>query len=155
MLSSHWVVSDFLWPNGLQHIRPSLPSPIPSVCSNSSPLSQWCHPTIFILCRALHLLSSIFLTNRAFSKKLVFRIRWPKLLELQLQYQSFQRIFRIDFLYDWLLCSPCCPRDSWDSSPTPQLKSINSPVLSFFYGLTLTSIHDYWKHHSSDYTDPC
>ena len=43
-----------------------------------------------------------------------------KALELQLQPQSFQWIFRIDFLYDWLVWSPCCPRDSQESSPTPQ-----------------------------------
>ena len=39
----------------------------------------------------------------------------------------------------------CCPKDSQESSPTPQFKSINSPVLSTLYGPTLTSIHDYWK----------
>ena len=41
--------------------------------------------------------------------------------------------------------SPCCPRDSQDSSPTPQFESISSSVLSFLYGPTLTSIHDHWK----------
>jgi len=45
---------------------------------------------------------------------------------------------------------PCCPRDSQESSPTPQFKSINSSVLSFLYSPTLTSIHDYWKNHSFD-----
>ena len=39
------------------------------------------------------------------------------------------------------------------SSPTPQLKSINSSVLSFLYGPTLTAIHDYWRNHSFDYVD--
>ena len=43
---SHSVVSDTLWPHGLQHARPHCPSPTPTVYSNSSPLSQWCHPTI-------------------------------------------------------------------------------------------------------------
>ena len=46
--------------------------------------------------------------------------------------------------------SPCSPRDSQESSPTPQFKSINSSVLSFLYSPTLTSIHDYWKNHSFD-----
>ena len=41
--------------------------------------------------------------------------------------------------------SPCCPRDSQESSPTPQFKSISSSVLSFLYGPALTTIHDYWK----------
>ena len=49
-----------------------------------------------------------------------------KVLELQLQHQSFQWIFRTDFLYNWLIWSPCSPRDSQESSPTPQFKSISS-----------------------------
>ena len=71
-----------------------------------------------------------------------------KLLELQFQHQSFQRIFRIYFLWNWLVWSTCSPRDSQESSPTPQFKSINSLALSFLYGPTLTSTHDYWKNHS-------
>ena len=43
---SHSVVSDSLWPHGLQHARPSCPSPTPWVYSNSCPLSWWCHPTV-------------------------------------------------------------------------------------------------------------
>ena len=73
-----------------------------------------------------------------------------KVLEFQLQHQSFQWIFRTDFLQDWLAWSLCSPRDSQESSPTPQFKSINSLALSFLYSPTLTSIHDYWKNHSSD-----
>ena len=46
--------------------------------------------------------------------------------------------------------SPCSPRDSQESSPIPQFKSINSSVLSFLYSPSLTSIHDYWKNHSLD-----
>ena len=42
-----------------------------------------------------------------------------KVLELQLQHQFFQLIFRTDFLWDWLVWSPCSPRDSQKSSPTP------------------------------------
>ena len=50
----------------------------------------------------------------------------------------------------WMVGSPCSPRDSQESSPTPQFKSINSLALSFHYSPTLTSIHDYWKNHSFD-----
>ena len=71
-----------------------------------------------------------------------------KVLEFQLQHQSFQWIFRTDFLENGLTRSPCSPRDSQESSPTPQFKSINSSVLSFLHSPTLTSIHDYWKNHS-------
>ena len=70
-----------------------------------------------------------------------------KVLEFQLQHQSFHRT---DFLYDGLVGSPCSPRDSQESSPTPQFKSINSLSLSFLYSPTLTSIHDYWKNHKFD-----
>ena len=73
-----------------------------------------------------------------------------KVLELQLQPQSFQWIFRVDFLEDWLVSSPCSPRDSQDSSPTPQFKSINSSAPSLLWGPSLTSIHDYWKNHTFD-----
>ena len=47
--------------------------------------------------------------------------------------------------------SPCSPKDSQESSPIPQFKSINSLALSFLYGPTVTSIHDYWKNHSFDF----
>ena len=46
LLFSHKVVSNSLRPHGLQHARPPCPSPTPGACSNSCPLSQWCHPTI-------------------------------------------------------------------------------------------------------------
>ena len=68
-----------------------------------------------------------------------------KELELQLQHQSFQWIFRVDFLWDWLVWSPCGPRDSQESSPTPQFKSINSSAVCLLYGPTLTSMYDYRK----------
>ena len=54
-----------------------------------------------------------------------------KVLELQLQYQSFQRIFRTEFLEDCMVWSPWSPRDSQESSPTPQSKNIDSTALSF------------------------
>ena len=46
--------------------------------------------------------------------------------------------------------TPCSPRDLQESSPTPQFKNINSLALSFLYGSTRISIHDYWKNHSFD-----
>ena len=73
-----------------------------------------------------------------------------KVLEFQLQHQSFQWIFRTDFLNHWLVWWSCSPRDSQESFPTPQFKSINSSALSLFYGPTLTSIHDHCKNHSLD-----
>ena len=46
MLFSYSVMSNSLWPHGLQHIRLLCPSPSPRACSNSCPLSRWCHSTI-------------------------------------------------------------------------------------------------------------
>ena len=46
LLCSHSVVSNSLWPHGLQHTRPFCPLPTPGVYPNSGPLSRWCHPTI-------------------------------------------------------------------------------------------------------------
>ena len=46
LLFRHSVMSDSLWPRGLQHTRSLCPLPTPRACSNSCPLSQWCHPTI-------------------------------------------------------------------------------------------------------------
>jgi len=73
-----------------------------------------------------------------------------KVLEFQLQHHSFQRNPRADLLQNGLVESPCSPRDSQESSPTPQFKSINSSALSLLHSPTLTSIHDHRKNHSLD-----
>ena len=73
-----------------------------------------------------------------------------KVLEFQLQHQSFQCTTRTDLLQDGLGGSPCSPRDSQEFSPTSQFKSINSLALSFLHSPSLTSIHDHWKNHSLD-----
>ena len=71
--------------------------------------------------------------------------RWPKYWNFNKN--TFQWTFRVDFLQDWLVLSPCCWRDSQEFSPTLQLESINPSVLSLLYGPTLTSIHEYRKNH--------
>ena len=73
-----------------------------------------------------------------------------KVLEFQPQHQSFQWTPRIDLRWNGLVGSPRSPRDSQESSPTPQFKSINSSALSFLHSPTLTSIHDHRKNHSLD-----
>ena len=73
-----------------------------------------------------------------------------KVLEFQLQHRSFQWTPRPYLLQDGLVGSPCSPRDSQESSPTPQFKTINFSALSFLHSPTLTSIHDHWKNHSLD-----
>ena len=69
---------------------------------------------------------------------------------LELQASAFPMNIQDWLPLDWMVVSPCSPRDSQESSPTPKLKSISSSVLSFFYTPVLTFIHDYWKNQSFD-----
>ena len=148
-------MSDSLWPYEPQHARPPCPSPTPRVYPNSCPLSRWCHPTISSSVVTLLLLPSISQQHQGLFKWVSSSHQVAKVLEFQLPHQSFQWIFRTDFLLDGLDGSPCSSRDSQESSPTPQFKIINSLALSFLYSPTLTSIHDHWKNHSLDLTDLC
>ena len=103
-----------------------------------------------ILCHLLVLLPSIS-QHQGLFKWVSYLHQVAKVLELQLQHLSFQSSFRTDFLQEGLVRSPCSPRDSQESSPTPQFKSINSSVLCLFYDSTLTSILEYWKNYGFDY----
>ena len=101
-----------------------------------------------ILFRPLLLVSSVFPSIRVFSNKLVLCIRWLKYWSFSFSISPFNEYsgfisFRNDCFF-----SPCSPRDSQESSPTPQFKSINSLAVSLLYGPTLTFIHNYWKNHS-------
>ena len=86
-----------------------------------------------IPCRQLLLLPSIFPSIRVFSNESVLHIRWPK-------YWSFSTSPSNEYSglisFNGLIGSPCSPRDSQESPPTPQFKSINSLVLSFLYDPT-------------------
>ena len=88
-----------------------------------------------ILCRPLLLLPSVFPSIRVFSNKLVLHIRWPKYWS-----SSFSISPSNEYSGLILVGSPCCPRDSQESSPTPQFKSISSSVISFLCGLVMSSI---------------
>ena len=97
-----------------------------------------------ILCHPFLLLPSIFPSIRVFSNEPLLPIRWPKYWSFSFSISPSNE-FRTDFLQDGLVGSLCSPRDSQESSPTPQFKSINSASLSFLYSSSLTSIHDYRK----------
>ena len=98
---SHAVVSDSLRPHGLQHARLLCLSPTLGVYANSCPLSRWCHTTVS---SSFVPFSSHFnLSQHQGLFKCVSSHQVAKILEFQLQHQSFQWIFRADFLYiDWL-----------------------------------------------------
>ena len=144
---SHSVVSDSLWPHEPQYARLPCPSPTSAVHPNPCPLSRWCHPTISSSPSptALNLSQDQGLFKWVSSSHQV-----AKTLEFQHQHQSFQWTPKTDLLQNGLVWSPFSPRDSQESSPTPQFKSINSSALSFVYSPTLTSIHDHWEKHSLD-----
>ena len=98
------VVSNSLQPHGLQHARPPCPSPSTRACSNSCPLSQWCHPTIsssiipFSSCFQSFPASGSFLMSRLYT-----HIRWPKYWSFSFSISpSNEYSVLIPFRIDWL-----------------------------------------------------
>ena len=87
------------------------------------------------------LLPSLFPRVRVFSSESVLLISLPKCWSFSFSISPFKE-------HSGLISSPCSPRDSQESSPTLQFKSISSAAFSFLYGPTLTSIHDYWENHT-------
>ena len=108
-----------------------------------------------ILCHPLLLLPPIPRQHQVLFQWVNSSHQVAKVLDFQLQHQSFQWTPRTYLLQDGLVGSPCSPRDSQESSPTPQFKSINFSVLSFLHSPTFISIHDHWTNHSLDQMDLC
>ena len=107
-----------------------------------------------ILCHPLLLLPSNFPSIRVFSSESALCIKWPKYWSFSFSISPFNEYSELFPLgLTGLISLP--PRDSQESSPAPQFKSTNSLALIVLYGPALTSIHDYWKNHSFDYTDLC
>ena len=137
---SRLVMSNSLQPHESQHSRPPCSSPTPGVHPNSCPLSWWCHPAIsssvvpFSSCPQS-------LSIRVFSNESTLHMRWPKDWNFSFNISpSNEYSGLISFRMNWL--DLLAAQRTLESSPTPQLKSINSSALSFFYSPTLTSIHD-------------
>ena len=118
------------------------------VYPNPCPLSRWCHPTISS--------SVVPFSSGLQSCPASGSFQMSQLFTSGSQNIGVSALTSVLPMHtqDWfplrLVGSPCSPRDSQESSPTPQFKSINSLALSFLYSPTLTSIHDYWKKHSLD-----
>ena len=136
LLFSHSIMSDSLVPGGLQHTSPLCPSLSPGVCSNSCPLSRWCHPTISISFVPFSSCLQSFPSIKVFSNELALFMKWSNYWSF-----SFSIYPSNEYFQGWfplgLVWPPCCPRDSQESSPAPQFKSINSSALSCLYGSTL------------------
>ena len=138
-----------LWPHEPQHARPPCPSPTPGVHPNSCPLSWWCHPIISSSVIPFSSCPHSFPASGSFQMSQLFT--WggqrtgvsASTSVLPMNTQDWSPL-------EWSGWIPCSSRDSQESSPTPQFKSISSSVLSFLYSPTLTSIHDHWKNHSLD-----
>ena len=134
----------------LQPTRIPWPSLSPTACSNSCPLSQWCHPTISSSVVPFSSCPQSFPALRSFLMSQFFISGGQSVgASASVLPMNIQDWFHLD----WLVCSPCSPRDCQQSSPTPQFESINSLALSFLYISQLsilTSKRDYWKNHSFD-----
>ena len=142
-------MSDSLRSHELQRTRLSCPLPTPRVHSDSRPSSRWCHLAIpssvvpFSSCPQSLPASGSFPMSQPFT--------WGgQSIEVSASTSVLPMNNQDWSPLGWLVGSPCSPRDSQESSLTPQFKSISSSVLSFLYSLTLTSIHDHWKNHSLD-----
>ena len=98
-----------------------------------------------ILCLPFLLLPSVF------SNELALHIRWPKYWSFSTSPSNEYSRLISPLEFRLILLS----KDSQESSPEPLFESISSSALSLLYGPTLTSMHDYWKHHTFDNTDLC
>ena len=151
-------MSDSLRPHGQQRASLPCPSPTPQVCSNSCKSSWWCHQIISssvvpFFCLQLSRQHGLF-------QRPIGLFQFLKSCGQGIGASASASILPKNIL-DWF---PLV-LTGWISlkskgllrvfSNTTQFKSINSLALSFFYGPTLTSIHDYSKNHSFDYTDLC
>ena len=92
------IVSNSLWPHGLQHTRPPCPLPTPRAYSNSRPSSWWRHPTISSSVIPFSPCLQSFPQHQNLFQWVSSSRQVAKVLEFQLQHQSFQWIFRPDFL---------------------------------------------------------
>ena len=148
------VVSGSLPPHGLQHSRLPCPSPSPGACSNSCPLSQWCHPTISFSVIPF----SFYLQSFPASGFFFFSASWlfasvgqsiEALVSASATPVNIQNWFPLGFTDLISLLSPRTLKSLL------QQHSSKASVLwcSAFFGPTLTSIHDYCKNHTFDYTE--
>ena len=146
MLFSRSGVSHSLRPHRLQYARLSCPSPPPRACSNSRPLSRWCHPTISSSVVPFSSLQS-FPASGSFPLSQLFISHGQSI-----RASALASVLPVN-IQGWFslgltgLISLLSERLSRVFSST-KLESISSSVLSFLYGPTLTPVYDYWKNHS-------
>ena len=137
--NSRSVVSYSLRPHESQHARPPCPSPTPGVHSNSCPSSWWCHPAISSSVVPFSSCPQSLPASRSFPMSQLCQLfTWGG---QSIGVAALASVLPMN-TQDWsplgLVGPPCSPRDSQESSRTPQFKSINSSALSFLHSPTST-----------------
>ena len=144
LLFRHSLVSDSLWPRGLRHTTLPCPSSSPGVCWNSCPLSPWCNLNIssnvalFSSCPQSFPSSGSFPVGQLFASGGQWFVVSATASVLPMNTQDWAPL-------GWTGWISLQSKDSQESPPSPQFKSINSSVPSLLCGPTVTSIHDHWK----------
>ena len=147
MLFSCSVVSDSLQPQGLQNARLPCPSLSPRVCSNSCPLSWWCHPTIlssvvpFSPCLQSFPASGSFPMSQFFTSGDKYYWSFSFSISLSKEYSGLIS-FRIDW-FDLLAIQVTLKSLLQYHSSKPLILQCSA------------FLHDYWENHSFDYMDLC
>ena len=138
------VVSNSLWPHGLQHTRPLSPLPSPRVWSNSFPSSQWCHPNNLSLVVPFSSCPQSFPASGSFPMSQFFTSGgWSigasaSASVLPVNIKCWFPLWLIGLI----------------SLQSKGLSKVFTTVKHQFFS-ALTSIQDHWKHHSFDYMDLC
>ena len=141
------VMSDFLWPHGLQHPRPLCPSPTPRAHANLCPFSRWCHPTISSSVITFSSPLQSFPASGSFTVSQFFASLGQSIVASVLASGmpvNIQDWFPLEWT-DWVSLQS---KELSRVFSNTTVKSIYSSALSFLYGPTLPSIHNYWKNHS-------
>ena len=146
---SHSVMSDFLRSHGLKQARLPCPSPTLGAYSDSSPLSQWCHPNISSSVVPFSSCLQSFPASRSFQMSQLFK-SGSQSIGVSASASALPMNIHDWFPLGWTGLSPCSSKDSQQSSPTPHFKKINSSAFSFLYSPNLSSIYEYWKVHNFD-----
>ena len=148
------VVSESLWPHGLQHARLPSPSPIPKASSNSCPLSQWCPPTISSSSAPFSSCPQSFPASGSFPVSQLFPSGGQNIgtsasaTILPMNIQGWFPLGLSGLIY---LQSKGLSR----VSPAPQFESISSSALSLLHSPNFTAVQDHWKSHNFDYMQLC
>ena len=151
---SHSVMSDSLWPHGLQHARLPCPSPTPRAYSHPCSLSRWCHPTISssVVPFSSHLES--FPASESFQMSQFFASGGQS-IGVSASTSVLPMNIQDWFPLGWTGWIPLQSKGLSRVFSNTTVQGINSSALSFLYSPTLPSIHDHWKNHSFDYMDVC